>query len=77
MVDKHLNTERLTETEGPMNAVALDDARYYLGLEGKAELTPVEERQLRAKKKKIVTASKKRDRRISHELTRAANRLYR
>jgi len=58
-----------------MNAVAMDDARAYLGLENRTHLTPVEEKQLRAKKKKIVTASKKMDRRVNRELTRRADRL--
>ncbi len=58
-----------------MNAVAIDDARAYLGLEDQARLTPIEERQLRAKKKKIVTSSKKMERRIDRELTRHADRL--
>jgi len=58
-----------------MNAVALDDARAYLGLEDRTHLTPVEEKQIRAKKKKIVTSTKKMDRRVNRELTRHANRL--
>jgi hypothetical protein len=58
-----------------MNAVAQDDAKVYLGLEDRAYLTPIEERQLRAKKRKIVTSSKKLERRIDRELTRRADRL--
>lgn len=58
-----------------MNAVALDDARAYLGLAGKTHLTVEEERLLRAKKRKIVTSSKKLERRVSREVTRRANRL--
>jgi predicted lipase len=72
---KKLDDEELTETNGPMNAVAQDDARAYLGLDNRSELTPVEQRMLRAKKKKIVTSSKKLDRQIDRELTRRANRL--
>lgn len=75
IMEKKLHIEQLTETEGPMNAVALDDARHYLGFEGKTELTPVEEKLLRAKKHKIVTSSKKMERRISREVTRRADRL--
>ena len=72
---KRLDDERLRETEGPMNAVALDDAMVYLGLENRAYLTPTEDKALRAKKKKIVTATKKQDRRVSREVTRKADRL--
>ncbi len=70
---KRLDLEELIQTEGPMNAVALDDARTYLGLENRVELTPVEEKLVRAKKKKIITASKKLERRANRELTRRAN----
>jgi len=72
---KRLNEEDLTATEGPMNAVAIDDARYYLGLQNQIELTAIQERQLRAKKRKIVTSTKKMERRVSREVTRRANRL--
>jgi hypothetical protein len=58
-----------------MNAVALEEARAFLGLTGTGPLTPDQERQLRAKKKKIITSSKKRERRIDRELTRRADRL--
>lgn len=58
-----------------MNAVAIDDARAYLGFQNRTHLTPDEERTLRAKKKKIVTATKKMDRRVSRLLTRHADRL--
>lgn len=71
---KKLEADQLAETEGPMNSVALDDARTYLGLDGKEELTVDEFRALRAKKKKIITSSKKLDRRVSHEVTRQAKR---
>ena len=72
---KKIEDKDLTETEGPMNAVAMDDAKAYLGLENRTNLTPVEEKQLRAKKKKIVTSSKKMERRFDRELTRRADRL--
>lgn len=72
---KRLDPEELTETSGPMNAVAMDDAKCYLGLENRTELTPVEEKVLRAKKKKIVTSTKKMERRFSREVTRRADRL--
>lgn len=72
---KRLDDERLTETNGPMNPVAMDDALVYLGLDDRAYLTPIEEKALRAKKKKIVTSSKKMDRRVDRELTRRADRL--
>lgn len=58
-----------------MNAVAMDDARAYLGFQNRTYLTPDEERTLRAKKKKIVTSSKKMERRISRLLTRRADRI--
>lgn len=58
-----------------MNAVAMDDAKAYLGLENRTNLTPVEEKHLRAKKKKIVTSSKKMERRFDRELTKRADRL--
>ena len=70
---KKLDTESLVETEGPMNQVAFDDALTYLGLDDCETLSPVEEKIARAKKRKIVTASKKMDRRISREVTRKAN----
>jgi hypothetical protein len=72
---KRLTTEDIIATDGPMNAVAKDDAMYYLGLETKEELTVDEGRALRAKKNKIVTASKKMERKVSREVTRRANRL--
>lgn len=58
-----------------MNAVAQDDAMVYLGLDNRTYLTPIEEKALRAKKKKIVKSSKKLDRRIDRELTRRSDRL--
>jgi len=58
-----------------MNAIAQADARTYLGLDGHDQLTAIEERQLRAKKRKIVTSTKKMERRMDRELTRQANRL--
>jgi hypothetical protein len=72
---KRLSAEDLTANDGPMNSVAKDDALYYLGLENKEELTVDEGRALRAKKNKIVTASKKMERKVSREVTRRANRL--
>jgi hypothetical protein len=72
---KRLKTEELIETEGPMNAVALDDAAAYLGFSDLTELTIEQARQLRAKKRKIVTASKKMERKVSKLLTRHADRL--
>jgi hypothetical protein len=58
-----------------MNAVALDDAAAYLGFSDLTELTIEQARQLRAKKRKIVTASKKMERKVSKLLTRHADRL--
>lgn len=58
-----------------MNAVALDDARAYLGFQNRTQLTIDEERQLRAKKQKIVTSSKKMERRVSREVMRRLDRL--
>ncbi len=58
-----------------MNAVALDDACAYLGIVNKSDLTVDQERHLRAKKSKIVTASKKMERRVSRVLTRRANQV--
>jgi hypothetical protein len=72
---KRLTTEDITATDGPMNAVAKDDAMYYLGYGAKEELTVDEGRALRAKKNKIVTSSKKMERKVSREATRLANRL--
>lgn len=72
---KKLDNESLTEVEGPMNAVALDDALVYLDLHDKTHLDPLEEKAVRAKKKKIVTSSKKMDRRVSREITRRADQL--
>jgi hypothetical protein len=72
---KRLTTEDLTTTEGPMNAVALDDAKCYLGFGEETPLTPIEEKQVRNKKHKIVTATKKMGRRVSKEVTRRAKRL--
>jgi hypothetical protein len=67
--------DEILATEGPMNAVALEDARVYLGLENRQTLTVEEAQALRAKKRKIVTSSKKLERRIDRELTRSADRL--
>jgi hypothetical protein len=72
---KRLTAEELIATDGPMNSVALEDARYYLGLESKRELTVDEGRKLRAKKNKIVNSSKKMERKSSRELTRRSDRL--
>jgi hypothetical protein len=72
---KRLEIDEILATEGPMNSVALSDAKVWLGLDGRTQLTPEEERLLRAKKKKIVTSSKKLDRRVDRELTRRADRL--
>jgi hypothetical protein len=72
---KKLNIDDLIETEGPMNAVALDDAMSYLGIVSTEDLTVIEQRKLRAKKQKIVNSSKKMERRVSHEITRKVNRL--
>jgi hypothetical protein len=72
---KRLKNEELTATEGPMNSVALDDAAAYLGIDDQDELTIDQARQLRAKKRKIVTSSKKMERRVSREVTRQVNRL--
>ena len=71
---KKIEIEQLTNTDGPMNAVALEDARTYLGLDGKEELTIDEFRALRAKKKKIITSTKKMDRKISREAIRTSKR---
>jgi hypothetical protein len=71
---KRLNPEFLADTDGPMNSVALEDARNYLHLDN-AELTILEEKALRARKRKIVTSSKKQDRKYSRELTRRAEQL--
>jgi hypothetical protein len=72
---KRLEMDEILATEGPMNAVALEDARVYLGLENRRYLTVEEEQALRAKKRKIVTSTKKLERRIDRELTRLADRL--
>ena len=72
---KKLDTEDLIVTEGPMNAVALEDAKCYLGMETQTELTHIEEKVLRAKKKQIVTSSKKMERKVSREAYRQADRL--
>jgi hypothetical protein len=72
---KRLKNEELTATEGPMNSVALDDAAAYLGIDDQDELTIDQARQLRAKKRKIVTSSKKMERRVSREVTRQVDRL--
>jgi hypothetical protein len=58
-----------------MNAVAMDDALAYLGMEDRELLTPIEERQARAKKRKIVTSSKKMERRMSRTLMRRVDSL--
>jgi hypothetical protein len=71
---KRLNPEFLADISGPMNSVALDDARNYLGFVNQ-ELTPIEEEVLRAKKRKIVTSSKKLDRKYNRELTRQASQI--
>jgi hypothetical protein len=58
-----------------MNPVAKEDAMCYLKLADQDHLTSLQERQLRAKKQKIITSTKKMDRRISREVTRQADRL--
>ena len=74
-MEKRLQTEELIATEGPMNSVALEDAAAYLGINSQEEITIEQARQLRAKKRKIITASKKMGRRVSREVTRQSNRL--
>ena len=56
---KKIEDERLKETEGPMNAVAMDDAMTYLGLDNRTHLTPIEEKALRAKKEENCHIDKK------------------
>jgi hypothetical protein len=58
-----------------MNAVALDDACAYLGINDRDNLTVEQARQMRAKKHKIVTSTKKMERRVSRQLTRQQNGL--
>jgi hypothetical protein len=72
---KKLDPDELVAPEGPMNAVALADAMVYLNLNPYAELTPEQEIALRAKKKKIVTSTKKMDRRIDREIRRRPDLL--
>jgi len=73
---KRIEIAQIIETDGPMNSVAKEDAYSYLGLdETDEEISISDHKALRAKKKKIVTSSKKLDRKISRETLRKVNRI--
>lgn len=62
---KRVNFENFEEVEGAMNKTAIYDALVYTGLYKKERLNPEDIRELRAKKKKIVTSDIKHQRHIS------------
>lgn len=70
MSNKRITQEDLTETEGPMNNVASEDALVYAKVDPNRPLDIHKQRQVRAKKQKIKKSSKKADRRINKNIIR-------
>lgn len=70
MSNKRITQEDLTETEGPMNNVASEDAFVYAKADPNRPLDIHKQRQIRAKKQKIKKSSKKADRRINKNIIR-------
>lgn len=67
MARKKYNPDDLDESVGPMNDVAKDDALVYAKappVKHLSKLEPHKEREVRAKKQKIKTSSKKAERRL-------------
>lgn len=73
MARKKITSTDISETTGPMNDVAKDDALVYANappVKHLSKLEPRKEREVRAKKQKIKNSSKKADRRINQALKR-------
>ena len=71
MAHKKIQPEEFEEIHGPMNSVAKDDALAWAGappVKHLSKLDPLLEREVRAKKKKAKTASKKHDRAVSKNI---------
>jgi|AntRauMFilla1563_2_1112583.scaffolds.fasta_scaffold47167_2 threonyl-tRNA synthetase len=62
---KNITKQDFDETVGPMNAVALEDAIAYVGVDLQKQLTHDDVSQVLAKKKKIVKSDVKHQRMIS------------
>lgn len=60
--------EEILEPIGPMNSVSADDARVLTKLDNKDTLTPIEERAIRLKKRKLVKSTKKHDRYVAKKI---------
>lgn len=71
MARKKFQIQDLEDIHGPMNSVAKDDALAWAGAPPVKHLSKLDaelEREVRAKKKKAKTSSKKYDRRISKNI---------
>ena len=77
VMKKQLELEDLIKTNEPMNSIAYDDAMYFLGFDNHTCLSPVERKKVRAKKRKIITAYKKLNRRVGKEILKYAEMFKR
>lgn len=71
MAKKKFSIDDLSETEGPMNSVAKEDAIHYTGAPEVKHLSDLDsrsERAVRAKKQKIKKTTKKADRRLKKQI---------
>lgn len=71
MAHKKIKKEDYEEIHGPMNSVAKEDALAWSGAPAVKHLSKLDadlEREVRAKKKKAKTSSKKHDRAVSKNI---------
>jgi hypothetical protein len=68
---KNINKSDFEETHGPMNSVSKEDALVWAGAPEVKHLSQLDsdlEKNVRAKKQKAKTSSKKQDRRIARDI---------
>lgn len=71
MASKKFSKDDLVDTHGPMNSVSKEDALVYSGapqVEHLSKLNTDKKREVLARKRKLVNASKKQERRISKNI---------
>ena len=71
MANKKITPEEIEDIHGPMNSVAKEDALAWAGAPPVKHLSKLDaemEREVRAKKKKAKTSSKKHDRAVSKHI---------
>tara|TARA_B100001057_G_scaffold481281_1_gene555144 strand:- start:466 stop:705 length:240 start_codon:yes stop_codon:yes gene_type:complete len=71
MASKKFNKAVLSDTLGPMNSVSKDDALAFVGVSNVKHLDNLNvetKREVLAKKRKLVTSTKKQERRISKDI---------